>query len=122
MTNSADPDQLASLTSLAREGLTFTMQKQIVGINFEITVCIQPLTLNMLRKMSAEDIKKIYFFFLQKTGFDISYKLYLETVCMKRQSLFSGKKIELIMNFSSAQFAHIVVRVTSFMSHLRTKT
>ena len=49
------------------------------------------LTLSMLDKISADDRLKFFSQFSQKTGFDILCKL---TVCMKCQSLFSGKKWE----------------------------
>ena len=35
----------------------------------------------------------------------------LETVCMKYQSLFSGKNKKNIVNLSSAEFAHGVAKV-----------
>ena len=44
-------------------------------------------------------------FFPQKTGFDISYKLSMETVCMKRQIQFSGQNKKNITNVSSAELA-----------------
>ena len=56
-----------------------------------------------LVKISADDILKYYFGFLQKTGFDISCKL--QTICMKRQSLLSGKNIKKNINSSSVELA-----------------
>ena len=51
--------------------------------------------------------------FSQKIGFDISCKLSSkETVCIKRQSLFSRKSKKNI-NLSSAEFAHRVIKVNS---------
>ena len=46
---------------------------------------------SMLGKIfSRQHIQKYYFYFSQKTGFDISCKLPpIETICMKCQSLFS---------------------------------
>ena len=37
-----------------------------------------------------------------------------ETNCMKCKSLFSGENMENIINLSSAEFAHTVVKVYSF--------
>ena len=46
---------------------------------------------------SPNDKLLIFFLFSQKTGFDISCKLSpMETICMKCQYLFSGKKIRKI--------------------------
>ena len=44
--------------------------------------------------------------FSKKVGFDIS-----ETICMKCQSLFSGKNKNNIINLSHAKFAQSVVKV-----------
>ena len=47
-----------------------------------------------------------FFFFLQKTGFDISCNLSsLKTICMKCQILFSGKNKKIIINLSSFEFS-----------------
>ena len=66
------------------------------------------LTLSTLAKFSASDKLKYFSYSSQKTGFDISCKLSpMETICMKYQSLFSGKNI----NLSSAELANRVVMV-----------
>ena len=50
------------------------------------------LTLSMLGKITADDILKYFSYFYRKIGFAISCKLSpQETICMKCQSLFSGK-------------------------------
>ena len=65
--------------------------------------------LNMLGKNSADDNLKYFACFSKKIGFDISCKLSpQETICMKYQSLFSGK---IIISLSSAVFVQRVVKV-----------
>ena len=63
---------------------------------------VTSLTLKTLVNFSADDILKylvVVFFFFQKTGFDISCRLSpLETICMKCQILFPGKKRKLSPN------------------------
>ena len=68
----------------------------------------------MLGKISADDILKYFlifsqkkkalifsYFFPRKKGFDISCKLSpKETICLKCQSLFSGKYNKIIINLS----------------------
>ena len=61
-------------------------------------------------KFSADDNVKYFSYFSQKTGFDISCKL-SETICMKYQTLFSGKKKKNITNLSSAELAKRVVKI-----------
>ena len=57
-------------------------------------------------KISAEDCSKQFSYLFKKIGFDISCKLSPEeTVCMKCQSLFSGKKWEKYRNFLSPELA-----------------
>ena len=52
------------------------------------------------------------FFFPQKTGFDISCKLFpKKTICMKCQSLFSGWNMKNVINLSSAPLAQKVVKI-----------
>ena len=54
------------------------------------------LTLSMLSKNFSRQLFQIFFFicFSQKIGFGISCKLFPhDTICMKCQSLFSGKNI-----------------------------
>ena len=57
-------------------------------------------------KFSRRDFEIFFYYFSQKTGFDLSGKLSpLETIRMKCHSLFSGeKKEENIINLLSAQF------------------
>ena len=44
-------------------------------------------------KFSADNILKYFFYFSEKTGYDISCKLsQLETICMKCQIMFIGEK------------------------------
>ena len=71
--------------------------------------------LNMLEKISADSILK---YFSQQIGFGISCKLSLEreTVCMKCQSLFSGKNKKTIINLSSAESAQGAVSLNLFHS------
>ena len=63
-----------------------------------------PLTLNTLWAKSADDKFLIlfpffFFFFFQEIGFNILCKLSpKETICMKRQTLFYGKKENIIQN------------------------
>ena len=48
-------------------------------------------------EFSAGDILKLFSYFHQKTGCDITCKLSpLETICMKCQILFSGKRHEIM--------------------------
>ena len=67
------------------------------------------LRLSSMGKFSAENTLFFFFFyFSQKTGFDISCKLSpspLETICMKCQTLFSGKNKKNIINLASAELA-----------------
>ena len=51
---------------------------------------MQALTFTTLWINSADD-KLAFFIFFQKISFDISCKVSLETICIKYQSLFSGK-------------------------------
>ena len=63
-------------------------------------------------KFSADDILKYFFYFSQKTGYDISCKLSpKETICMKCQILFFGKNKKKIINLSSAENVQRVVKV-----------
>ena len=51
------------------------------------------LTISALWGDSADDKLMTFFYFSQKTGFDISCKLSpVETICMNGQNLFSGEK------------------------------
>ena len=55
---------------------------------------------------------EIFFTFFPWAGFDISCKLSpMETICMKFQILFSGKKRKNITNVSSAELARTVAKV-----------
>ena len=67
----------------------------------------QILNLNMLCKISADDILKyfeIFSYFSQKRRFDISCKLsHKETICMKCQLYFSGKNKKKI-SLSSTEY------------------
>ena len=78
------------------------------------------LTLSTLGKISSRQHFEIYihvyifFYFSQKTGFDISCKLSpMETICMKCLILFSGKNQKNITKLSSVEFAQRVVKVKS---------
>ena len=51
----------------------------------------------------------MFFFISSKTGFDIS----VETICLKRQILFSGKNKKNLVNLLSAELAQRVVKVNS---------
>ena len=58
-------------------------------------VCISAFT--VLWAISADDKHDIFPYFFQKTGFGSSCKLSpLETICMKCQNMFSGKKCRLL--------------------------
>ena len=58
-------------------------------------IAISPEPIGRGIKISADEILKYFLLFSHKTGFDISSKLSpMETICMKCQSLFSGKKKE----------------------------
>ena len=61
--------------------------------------------LSMLGKnFNRQHFWKYFSCFSHKIGFDISYKLSpCETVCMKYQSLFSGKNEKNIINLLSAE-------------------
>ena len=62
-------------------------------------------------KLSADDILKYFFYFPQKTGFDISSKLSpMETICLKCLILFSGKNKKMITNLSCAESAQGVIK------------
>ena len=65
------------------------------------------------KKNSADKIFKIFFLFFPETGFDISCKLSpQETICMKCQSLFSGKKNKKnIINLLSAVYVQRVAKI-----------
>ena len=70
------------------------------------------LLLALWVKISAD--LYLFLFYSEKKGFDISCKLSpLETICMKRESLFSGKNNTNMINLSSAEHAHRVVKVNS---------
>ena len=71
--------------------------------------------LSILGKIFSRRHFEIFFFnFSQKTGYDISCKLSPEeTICMKCQSLFSGKNKKNIINLSSAENAQRVVKVNN---------
>ena len=71
-------------------------------------MCHVMCLVSALGKFSADAIL-IYFYFSQKTGFDILCKLSpLETICMKCHILFPGKNI---INLSSTELAQRVVMV-----------
>ena len=56
----------------------------------------------------------LFFLFSPKTGFDNSCKLSpTETICTKCQILLSGKNKKTMINLSSAELAHRVVKVKS---------
>ena len=81
----------------------FNSIKIIVGILMHST---------LEKKCSTDDNLKYFFYFSQKSGVDILYKLPpLDTNCMKCQILFSGKKLENIINLSSAGLAQRVAKV-----------
>ena len=66
-----------------------TNQCILMCINFEIV----SLALSVLDKKIQQTSLNIFLIFSQKIGFNISCKLPpLETICMKCQILFSGKK------------------------------
>ena len=57
---------------------------------------------------SLHGLVKYFSYFPRKTGFNISCKLSPEeTICMKCQSLFSGKNKKNIVNLLSAKLAQI---------------
>ena len=62
-------------------------------------------------KISADEILKYFSYSSRKTEFDISSKLSRETICMKCQSLFSGKNKKNIIKLSPAESAHSMVSV-----------
>ena len=64
-----------------------------------------------LGKLSRLQID-IFLIFLQKAGFDMSCELSpLQTICMNRQNLFSGKIKQKRFNMSSAEkFIHSAMR------------
>ena len=67
------------------------------------------LPLSTLGKIFKRQYTEIFFsYFPQKTGFDISP---METICMKYQTMFSGKNKKNIINLSSAEFSYRVVKV-----------
>ena len=64
-------------------------------------------------KFSADDILQYFSEFSQYIGVHISCKLSaLETICMRCQSLFSGKNKRDVINLSSAEFAKTEVKVS----------
>ena len=69
------------------------------------------LMLSSLGKFLADNILKYFSYFCQKTRFDISSKLSMETICMNCQIMFSGKNKKNIMTLSSDEFAKRVVKV-----------
>ena len=68
----------------------------------------------VLISVSADDSLKYFSYFSQKTDFDISSPM--ETICMKYQTCFLGKKIKNITNLLSAEFAKRVVKVNMLMA------
>ena len=81
------------------------------------------ITLNTLGKNFSRPHFEIFFLiFFQKIGFDTSCKLSpYETVCMKCQSLFSGKNKKNIINLSTAEFAQrMVIAVKPSVSAIST--
>ena len=66
------------------------------------------LTLSTLGKISEDDISKLFSYFFQKTGFDISCKLYpMVTICICEIEFSSKKKKKNknITSLSSAEYA-----------------
>ena len=61
----------------------------------------------MLDKILSRRHIKIFSYFSQKRGFDITW----ETICMKCQNLFSGINRENVTNLWSAELAQRVVKV-----------
>ena len=68
-------------------------------------------------KFSADDILKYFSYIYQKTGFDISCKLSPpETICLKCLTCFLRKNKKSIINLSSAEVAHRVVKIKAHSS------
>ena len=66
---------------------------------------------HVLQIVPWEADKLVFLLFYQKTGLDISCILTpMETLCMKCQNIFSGKK-EKTINVSSNDFAHRLVKI-----------
>ena len=71
-----------------------------------IHILISHLMLSTVGKIFSRQHFEIFYNSSQETGFNISCKLPpLETICMKCQILFSGKKKKNAINLSSAKFA-----------------
>ena len=77
--------------------------------------------LSMLGKITADDILIYFSYFFQKIRFDmekirfdISCKLSPKvTICMQCQILFSGENKKNMINLSSAEFGHRIVKVNA---------
>ena len=68
--------------------------------------CQLSLMLRFLCEIFSRRYFEIFFLFSQKTGFDISCKLFpLVTICMNCQILFCGNNKKNIVNLSSAGLA-----------------
>ena len=91
------------------------LNKRQIIINKCIMAVMLTLTLSTLGiNFSRRHTEIFVLFFSQKTGLYISSKLYpMETICMKRPILFSGK----IRNLSSAELAQRVVKVKLYYIH-----
>ena len=67
------------------------------------------LTLSTLGKSFSRRHIKLFSYFAQKSGFDIS----METICMNYQILISGENKKSIINLSSGVLAQRVVKFKS---------
>ena len=75
-------------------------------------VAVKPLSPTIWAN-SVDD--KLLFFFPQKTGFDISYKITpMETICMKYQNLFSRKIKKIFLILPRVLSVHLVL-TTAFI-------
>ena len=72
------------------------------------------LMFSTLGKYFSKQFLNIFLIFSQKIGFDISCRLSM-TICMKCQSLFSGKNKKNIINLLSAEFANSMVKIKGFL-------
>ena len=112
-------------TSFRRHGVveaTFLLRLVFIGTNYwemNSSKAVKKLsnenTLSCLVfciNFTADSILKYFFLFSQKTVFDISCKLSpLETICMKRQIMFSRKNKKNIIHLSSAVLAQTDRRI-----------
>ena len=106
-------DYYQDITKFSSQYMSSSKVKHLLlSLSCCLNICMALAFSTLGKIFSKRHIKVFFFLFFQKTGFDSSFKLSpLETIWMKCQILFSGKKKENIINLSSAELAKRELKV-----------